>query len=43
VHEDDLEGGYGEEGGGKGVQEREHMYTRGGFVSMYGKPTNILM
>ena len=25
------------EGGGKGVQDGEHMYTRGWFMSMYGK------
>ena len=35
VHWDDPEGWYGE-GGGKGVQDGEHMYTRGGFMSMYG-------
>ena len=31
VHWDDPEGWYGE-GGGKGVQDGEHMYTRGGFI-----------
>ena len=36
VHWDDPEGWDGE-GGGKGVQDREHMYTHGLFVSMYGK------
>ena len=36
VHWDDPEGWYGE-GGGKGVQDWEHMYTRGGFMLMYGK------
>ena len=30
------------EGGGRGVQDGEHMYTRGGFMSMYGK-TNIIL
>ena len=25
------------EGGGRGVQDGEHMYTRGGFMLMYGK------
>ena len=25
------------EGGGRGVQDGEHMYTRGWFMSMYGK------
>ena len=24
-------------GGGRGVQDGEHMYTRGWFMSMYGK------
>ena len=33
---DDPEG-WDEEGGGKGVQDGEHMYTRGRFMSMYGK------
>ena len=32
VHWDDPEGW--DEGGGKGVQDGEHMYTRGGFMSM---------
>ena len=36
VHWDDPEGQYGEEGG-KGVQDGEHVYTRGGFMLMYGK------
>ena len=35
VHWDDPEGWDGE-GGGR-VQDREHMYTRGRFMSMYGK------
>ena len=39
VHWDDPEGWDGE-GGGRGVQDEEHMYTRGG--SMYGKTTTIL-
>ena len=30
---DDPEG-WDEEGGGKGVQDGEHMYTHGGFMSM---------
>ena len=25
-----------------GVQDGEHMYTRGGFMSMYGKTNTIL-
>jgi len=36
VHSDDPEGWYGE-GGGRGVQDGEHVYTHGGFMSMYGK------
>ena len=32
---------YGE-GGGRGVQAWEHMYTRGGFMSMYGKTNTVL-
>ena len=30
------------EGGGKGVQGGEHMYTCGRFMSMYGKTNMIL-
>ena len=41
VHWDDPEGGYGE-GGGRGVQDGEHVYTRGGFMMMYGKTNTIL-
>ena len=36
VHWDDPEGWDGE-GGGRGVQDGEHMYTHGRFKSMYGK------
>ena len=36
VHWDGPEG-WDEEGGGRGVQDGEHMYTYGGFMSMYGK------
>ena len=36
VHWDDLEGWDGE-GGGREDQDGEHMYTHGGFMSMYGK------
>ena len=25
------------EGGGRGIQDGEHMYTHGWFISMYGK------
>ena len=38
---DDPEGWYGE-GGGRGVQNGEHMYTCGGFMLMYGKTNTIL-
>ena len=41
VHWDDPEGWY-REGGGRGVQDKEHMYTRGGFMLMYGKTNTIL-
>ena len=41
VHWDDPEGWYGE-GGGRGIQDGERMYTRGGFMSMYGKTNTIL-
>ena len=33
---DDPEGWDGE-GGGKGIQDGEHMYIHGWFMSMYGK------
>ena len=38
---DDPEGLNGE-GRGRGVQDEEHMYTYGRFVSMYGKTSTIL-
>ena len=41
MHWDDPEGWDGE-GGGRGVQDGEHMYTRGRFMSMYGKTNTIL-
>ena len=41
VHWDDPEG-WDEEGGGRGVQDGEHMYIRGGFMLMYGKTNTIL-
>ena len=41
VHWDDPEGWYGE-GGGMVVQDRKHVYTRGRFMSMYGKTNTIL-
>ena len=40
VHWDDLEGWDGV-GGGRGVQDGEHMYTDGGFMSVYGKTNTI--
>ena len=41
VHWDDPEGWYGE-GGGRGAQDWEHVYTRGRFMLMYGKTNTIL-
>ena len=41
VHWNDPEGWDGE-GGGKGVQDGEHMFTHGKFMSMYDKTTTIL-
>ena len=41
VHWDDPEGWYGE-GGGRKVQDGEHVYTRDGFMLMYGKTNTIL-
>ena len=38
---DDPEGWDGE-GGGRRVQDGQHMYTCGGFMSMYGKTNTIL-
>ena len=40
-HGDDPERCYGE-GGGRGVHVWERMYTRGGFMSMYGKTNTVL-
>ena len=40
VHWDDPEGWCGEEGGRR-VQDREHMYTCGGFVLMFGKTNTV--
>ena len=36
VHWDDPEGWYGE-GGGRRVQDGEHVYTCGGFILIYSK------
>ena len=41
VHWDDPEGWNGE-GGGRRVQDGEHMYTCGGFILIFGK-TNTIM
>ena len=41
VHWDDPEGWY-VEGGGRGVQDGEHVCTCGGFMLMYGKTNTIL-
>ena len=41
VHCYDPQGWDGEERGRR-VQDREHMYTHGGFMSTYGKITTIL-
>ena len=41
VHGDDPEGQDGE-GGGRGVQDGEHMYACGRFMSVYGKTNTIL-
>ena len=37
---DNPEGWYGE-GGGRGVQDGEHVYTHGGFMLMYGKTNTV--
>ena len=41
VHWDDPEGGYGE-GGGRRVQDGEHVYICGIFMLIYGKTNTIL-
>ena len=41
VHWDYPEGWY-REGAGRGVQDWEHVYTRGRFMLMYGKTNTIL-
>ena len=41
VHGDDPERWY-RVGGGRGVQDWELMYTRGGFMSMHGKTNTVL-
>ena len=41
VHWDDPQG-KDREGGGRGQQDGEHVYTHGGFMWMYGKTNTIL-
>ena len=41
VHWDDPEGWNGE-GGGRRVQDGEHMYTCGGFILIFGKSNTIM-
>ena len=41
VHRDDTERYY-REGGGRWVHVWERMYTRGGFMSIYGKTNTVL-
>ena len=41
VHWDDLEGWY-RDGGGRGVQDGKHVYTRGRFMLMCGRTNTIL-
>ena len=41
VQWDDPEGWYGE-GGGRRIQDGEHVYTCGGFMLIYGKTNTIL-
>ena len=41
VHWDDPKGWY-REGGGRGVQDGEHVYTRGRFMLMNGKTNTIV-
>ena len=41
VRWDDPEGWYGK-GGGRGLQDGEHVYTHGIFMLMYGKINTIL-
>ena len=41
VHCDDQEGCHGE-GGGRGAQDGEHVYTCGGFLFIYVKTSTII-
>ena len=42
MHWDDLEGWY-REGGGRGVHDAEHVYTRGRFMLMCGRTNTLLL
>ena len=42
VHWDDPEGWNGE-GGGRRVQDGEHMYTYGGFILIFGKSNTVML
>ena len=42
IKEMDEPEGWDGEGGRRGVQDGEHVYTCGGFMSMYGKTNTIL-
>ena len=42
VHWDDPEGWNGE-GGGRRVQDGEHMYTCGGFILIFGKSNTVIL
>ena len=42
VHWDDPEGWNGE-GGGRRVQDGEHMYTCGGFILIFGKSNTVML
>ena len=42
VHWDDPEGWNGE-GGGRKVQDGEHMYTCGGFILIFGKSNTVML
>ena len=41
VHRDDPKEWY-REGGGRGIQDWEHMYIHGGFMLMYDKTNTVL-
>ena len=41
MHWDDPEGWNGE-GGGRRVQDGEHMYTCGGFILIFGKSNTVM-